>query len=289
MAQEAQTVAQSVVLSHYQAETLLLARRAGVSITAVSPDLNLTIAEVMLTPAGVRFPTGERLTWKQIEKIAGSENACFAVTDSDIHTIAVFSEQTNWMRSLYPTRGAPTTLVAGFPMHRIKDTDPYQDTLKKIAALAPISGDALDTTTGLGYTAIELAKAATSVITIELDPAALEIARLNPWSQALFDNPRITLLFGDATEKIQEFADGSFACVLHDPPTFSLAGDLYAEGFYEQLCRVVRPGGKLFHYVGDPTSKLGKRMTTGVIERLQAAGFRRVVRKAEAFGVVAYK
>lgn len=282
-------MAHSVVLSHYQAETLLNARRAGVSIAQVSPDLNRTTVEVALTPADVRFPTGERLTWKQIEKIAGSENACFTVTGSEMRTIAIFSEQTNWMRSLYPTRGAPTTLVAGFPMHRVKDTDPYQDTLKKIAALAPISGAVLDTTTGLGYTAIELAKTAIHVTTIELDPAALEIARLNPWSQDLFTNPAITVLTGDTAEKIYEFADAAFTCVLHDPPTFSLAGDLYAEDFYRQLCRVVRPGGKLFHYVGDPTSKLGKRMTTGVIERLQAAGFRRVVRKAEAFGVVAYK
>ena len=282
-------MAHSVVLSHYQAETLLLARKAGVSIVAVSPDLNLSIVEVALTPAGARFPTGEQPTWKQIEKIAASENGCYAITEDDIRTVAAFSDETSWMRSLYPTQGAPTTLVAGFPMHRVKDTDPYQDTLKKIAALAPISGTVLDTTTGLGYTAIELAKTAAHVTTIELDPAALEIARLNPWSDALFDNPRITVLLGDAAEKIHDFADGAFASVLHDQPTFSLAGDLYAEDFYRQLHRVIRPGGKLFHYVGDPASKLGKRMTTGVIARLQTAGFRRVVRKAEAFGVVAYR
>lgn len=282
-------MALSVVLSHFQAKTLLQARRAGVSIARVSLDLNLTTEEVALSPAGVAFPGGEQLVWNQIEKIAGSENACFVVENGALRSIALFSEATNWMRSLYPTRGAPTTLVAGFPMHRIKDTDPYQDTLKKIAALVPITGMLLDTTTGLGYTAIEAAKTAEHVTTIELDPAALEIARLNPWSRALFDNPAITVVVGDAAETIRAFADESFSCVLHDPPTFSLAGDLYAEEFYREVYRVVRPGGKVFHYVGDPTSKLGKRMTSSVVERLQTAGFRRVVRKAEAFGVVAYK
>lgn len=282
-------MAHLVVLSHYQAETLLAARKTGEAVARVSPDLNLSTVEVTLAADGVRFPGDEWLSWMRVEDIADSENGCFLVANDEAQPIAVFSEQTNWPRSLYPTRGAPTTLVAGFPMHRIKDTDPYEDTLKKIAAVTPITGVVLDTTTGLGYTAIEAAKTAEHVTTIELDPAALEIARLNPWSRALFDNPKITALVGDAAEMIEEFADGSFACVLHDPPTFSLAGDLYSEAFYGQIQRVLRPGGKLFHYVGDPASKLGKRMTAGVVERLQAVGFRRVVRKAEAFGVVAYK
>ena len=282
-------MAHVVVLSHYQAETLLAARAAGASRATTSLDLNLSTVEVTLMAKGVRLSETQRLSWEQVEKIAASKNGCFLVEDSDIRAIAVFSEQTHWMRSLYPTAGAPTTLVAGFPMHRIKDTDPYQDTLKKIAALSPITGEVLDTTTGLGYTAIEAARTATHVTTIDLDPAALEIARLNPWSQALFDNPRITVLVGDVAETITAWGDSVFSCVLHDPPTFSLAGDLYSEEFYGHVYRVLRRGGKLFHYVGDPASKLGKRMTAGVIARLQAVGFRRVARKAEAFGVVAYK
>jgi len=75
-----------------------------------------------------------------------------------------------------PTDGAPTMLLSGIPMHRFKDTDPHADTLCKIEALFPVTGQALDTATGLGYTAIQLAHRA-RVITIEFDPPVLEIAR----------------------------------------------------------------------------------------------------------------
>jgi predicted methyltransferase len=282
-------MAHLVVLSHYQAKPLLAARRALLDMATISPDLNRTMVAVRLSERGVILPGGELLAWHDVARIAASENSCFLVTDGEIQPVQVFSETTNWMRSLYPTAGAPTTLVAGFPMHRIKDTDPYEDTLKKIAALAPVTGNVLDTTTGLGYTAIEAARTAQRVTTLELDPAALEIARLNPWSQDLFENPRIEVMIADAIERIREFADEAFTCVLHDPPTFSLAGELYSEDFYRQLYRVLAPRGRLFHYVGDPTSKLGRRMTTSVVQRLQESGFRRVIRKAEAFGVVASK
>ena len=68
--------------------------------------------------------------------------------------------------------------------------------------IAPLSGRVLDTCTGLGYTAIEAAKTAEQVITIELDPTALEVARLNPWSRELFENPRIQQIVGDAFDEI---------------------------------------------------------------------------------------
>lgn len=282
-------MAELIVLSHYQAEPLLAARKAHRRVATTSLDLGRTTAEVRLATDHVTFPDGQRLSWQAIHKIADSENACWIVSDSSARSIQVFSETTNWARSLYPTAGAPTTLVAGFPMHRIKDTDPLEDTRKKIEAIAPVTGHVLDTATGLGYTAIEAAKTADHVTTIEYDPAALEIARLNPWSRELFDNPTITQLIGDAFEIIRDLPDETFTRILHDPPTFSLAGELYSEEFYEHAWRVLAPGGRMFHYIGDPASKFGKRMTSGVVERLLAGEFRRVVRKAEAFGVLAYK
>ena len=169
-------------------------------------------------------------------------------------------------------------LISGIPMHRIKDTNPHQDTLNKIKAIAPVKGDVLDTTTGLGYTAIEAAKTARLVITIEIDPIAQEIARLNPWSRALFNNPKITQVIGDAFDKIEQFDAESFSTILHDPPMFSLAGDLYSLAFYQQAFRVLKPNGRIFHYIGDPQSKSGARVTAGVIRRLQEAGFKRVIR-----------
>jgi predicted methyltransferase len=278
-----------IVLSHYQTRPLLAALQQGQPAATVSPDLGLTTTEVRLDADGVTFPTGETLAWDDARRVSANERQCFLLEGQAIRPIHVYSEATNWVRTLFATPSAPTTIVAGFPMHRIQDTNPREDTLKKIAAIAPIVGHVLDTATGLGYTAIEAARTAEHVTTIELDPAALELARFNPWSRELFDNPRITQLIGDAAELIETFPERSFARILHDPPILNLAGNLYSGDFYRQLYRVLTPKGQLFHYIGDLSSHSGGRTAGGVIRRLQEAGFRRVVRHPEAFGVVAFK
>jgi predicted methyltransferase len=278
-----------IILSHFQATQILEARKNGQSVVKVSLDLNLTESEVNLEPEAVLFPAGESLDWKSIEEISDNEIACYSVVENAARTIKGFSEFSGRVYGLMPTPSAPTMLISGIPMHRIKDTNPHQDTLQKIKAIAPIKGDVLDTTTGLGYTAIEAAKTARRVVTIEIDPTAQEIARQNPWSQGLFENPKITQLIGDAFDEIEKFEAESFSAIIHDPPMFSLAGDLYSLAFYQQAFRVLKHNGKIFHYIGDPESKSGIRVTAGVIRRLQDAGFKRVVRAPRAFGVVAYK
>jgi uncharacterized protein len=280
---------QPIVLSYVQVEPLLKARQQGQTSIEVSPDLGLTTVTAKLTFEDVAFPSGESLDWRSVEKISKSEVNCFILEDSTIKPIQVFSEYTNRVCSLMPTRGAPSMLIAGFVMHRIKDIDPMQDTRRKIAAISPIVGRVLDTATGLGYTTIEASKTADEVITIELDPGVQEIARLNPWSRALFQNPKIHQLMGDAYEIVQTFEDESFSRIIHDPPTFSLAGELYSGAFYQQLFRVLKRGGRLFHYIGDPKSKASGGITKGALRRLQEAGFSRVVRRPEAYGAVAYK
>jgi len=278
-----------IVLSHFQVKGLLEARAAGRDAARVSLDLGLTGSEVAIRPEGVSLPGEQLLTWQDIETISASETGCFVIEDSAPRKAQIFSEETNRLYSLMPTGGAPTMLISGIPMHRIKGTDPQQDTLQKIKSIAPVVGRVLDTATGLGYTAIAAAKTAEHVVTIELDPAALEIARLNPWSRALFDNPKITQMVGDSFEEIGELGEATFSRVIHDPPAFNLAGDLYSGEFYRQLFRVLRPGGRLFHYIGDLESKSGRVVSKGAARRLQEAGFSRVVRRPEAFALVAYK
>ncbi len=277
-----------IVLSHFQANDLLAARQAHRTAIRISLDLGLTTTEVFLTPDRLILPDAV-LAWDEVEEIARHQTACFAVADNRAGLIRGFSELTGRVYGLMPTASAPTLLISGLPMHRIKDTDPRQDTLAKIKAIAPLAGRVLDTCTGLGYTAIEAAKTAGHVTTIELDPVAHEMARSNPWSQPLFDNPKIALVIGDVFDEIQNFADGSFACIVHDPPMLSLAGDLYSGEFYAECWRVLQRNGKLFHYIGDPASKSGARTTKGVVRRLREAGFRRVTPHPQAFGVVAFK
>ena len=278
-----------MVLSHFQAAPLLAAWRAGQASLLSSGDLNLTTAPVTLDASGVTFAGGECVVWDALAAIAESESACFAVEEGHMRAIRGFSALTNRAYSLYPTEAAPTMLVSGIPMHRIKGTNPHLDTQAKIKALAPINGRVLDTTTGLGYTAIAAAATASHVLTIELDPTAQEMAAANPWSQALFHRARITQLIGDSAELVPGLDAESFDVIIHDPPTFSLAGDLYAGAFYQELYRVLKRRGRLFHYIGDLDSKSGSRVTRGVIRRLQEAGFTRISERRQAFGVVAVK
>jgi predicted methyltransferase len=278
-----------VILSSKQADALLQAKSLDGSRVGITPDLGLTTIKVQIKPEGVLFPAGQMLSWTDAARISKSVVGCFQLLEDGIDKVQVFSQMTQRPVSLMPTDGAPTMLLAGFPMHRIKGTEPQQDTRSKIQALNPHGGQALDTTTGLGYTAIELANHVMRVITIELDPAVEEIARLNPWSQTLFQDPKIERLIGDAYDVIDNFEASFFDWILHDPPTFSLAGDLYSRDFYKKLLRVLKPRGKIFHYVGDLQSRSGRSVGDGVVQRLEEVGFVQVKRSYDAFGIVASK
>jgi predicted methyltransferase len=278
-----------IVLSHLTVAPLLDAHQAGQTSTISSLDLGLTRTEVSLGPEGVDLPGGQRLSWARLEEIAQNESVCYLIKDGGAEKIQCFSEYLDRFYSLMPTQGAPTLLISGILMHRIKGIDPHRDTLVKVRTISPLQGRVLDTCTGLGYTAIQAAKVADEVVTIELDPMVLEVARLNPWSQPLFDDPRIHQIVGDTFEEIQAFEDGAFSRILHDPPMFSLAGELYSGECYRHLFRILEPKGRMFHYIGDLESRSGRNVARGVVRRLQEAGFRRVVRKPGAFGLVAYR
>jgi predicted methyltransferase len=277
-----------VVLSHFQAVDLLRHTESIGNPINVSLDLNISFQQGIIMSGGVELEGIGVLRWEDLQEIAATSNNCFTFENGIYEKILVFSELTNSTYSLYPTESAPTMLISGIPMHRIKDTTPDKDTIQKIKATRP-SGRVLDTATGLGYTAIAAAKTAQHVITVELDPAAQEICRLNPWSQELFNNPRIEQRIGDSFDVIETIQDTSLDRIIHDPPTFSLAGHLYSRDFYSEMYRVLKPGGRVFHYIGDPGSKSGRRITAGVLQRLEQVGFNQVYRVPRAFGVIAVK
>lgn len=277
------------VLSYVHAAPLLIAHQAGQAKVRTSLDLGLTTNEVALEPDGVVLPDGQWLPWEVIDEIAGNESVCYAVQDSEAIKIQRFSEVRNLSYVLMPTQRAPTVLISGIQMHRVKEIDPWQDTLAKIRTVSPVEGRVLDTCTGLGYTAIASAESAEEVVTVELDSNMLEMARLNPWSLPLFGHPRIRQVMGDSMERVQEFDPGSFTRIVHDPPMLARAGELYSGEFYGYLYRLLANRGRLYHYVGDPESRSGRNTIRGVMRRLEEAGFRRVQVRPHAFGVVAYK
>ena len=277
------------LLSIYQTRDLLAARDAGLAEIDISLDLGLSETRVHINPEGALLPGGALLPWSEIERIQAHAQALFRVTDEGgVEKVQAFSEAFGRLYSLMPTAGAPTMLISGIPMHRIKSTDPLQDTRSKIRAASP-KGRVLDTCTGLGYTAIEAARRADEVVTIELDPAVIAICRQNPWSQALFEAPNITQLIGDSFDLIAAFEDASFDRIIHDPPMFNLAGQLYSADFYRELHRVLKRGGRVFHYIGDLRSKSGRNVARSAARRLQEAGFRAVKRRPEAFGLLTFK
>jgi predicted methyltransferase len=279
----------AIILSHFQAKILLSAKDKGLEITPITLDLGLSNDQVELDAIGVHLTNNQVLGWEELRTIADSPSSCFAIDNGEVTAVQFYSDTTDRLYSLYPTQGAPSMLVSGIPMHRIKNTDPHQDTLEKIRTIKPLVGQVLDTATGLGYTAIQSSKTAENVTTIELDPVVLQVCRLNPWSQELFNNPKISQLIGDSYDVVAGMESGCFTRVIHDPPVFSLAGDLYSGDFYHELYRVMRNQSRLFHYIGDPNSKSGHSITAGVMRRLEQAGFRQVRRVPRAFGVVAVK
>ncbi|MFN3309598.1 MAG: spermine synthase, partial [Anaerolineales bacterium] len=59
--------------------------------------------------------------------------------------------------------------------------------------------------------------------------------------------------------------------------------------FYRHCFRVLRQRGRMFHYIGDLQSRMGAGLLRSVTRRLLEAGFSRVIRKPQAFGVLALK
>ena len=278
-----------MVLSHFQTRAMLSAFSDGQRAVVSSTDLNMTSAEVMLSEKGVAFGDGTVLTWDIVRLVNDNDSTCFSIENNAATPVKGYSERSGWSFNLLPTGSAPALIAAGFPMHRVKNISPLAAAELMVESIAPGTGRVLDTATGLGYTAILAAKKADRVTTVELEPVAQEIARKNPWSNELFNTLKIDQIIGNCVDIICEFASGSFSSIIHDPPAASLAGNLYSQEFYDQLFRVLLPGKKLFHYIGDPGTRSGERVTTGVMRRLHNAGFRQVIRKPVAFGAVALK
>lgn len=180
--------------------------------------------------------------------------------------------------------------INGVRMHQTARKTPFEDAEDKVRVLGVRKGDkVLDVCTGLGYSAIACMRKGAEVATLEVDENVLQLAKENPASTALFSNPKIKVVVGDAKETIKLFGEAEFDKVLHDPPRFSFAGELYSLAFYRELFRVLRKGGALFHYTGKPGERTGKSFTAGVARRLQEAGFTSVKWQEKEQGFTASK
>jgi predicted methyltransferase len=205
--------------------------------------------------------------------------------------IQFFDKKTNKFYKLVETSTWPTVLISGIRMHRTDEVDPKTDSMLKVRSLGKIFGKVLDTCTGLGYTAILAAKSPNvkMVITFEKDKNILFLAKQNPRSKPLFEDEKIFLCIHDSFLAVKAIKSNYFNFIIHDPPRFSLAPELYSQEFYNELYRILKPKGRLFHYTGKPGSKQGKNYAKGISKRLKLAGFRKTKIIEKADGIIAFK
>jgi predicted methyltransferase len=210
---------------------------------------------------------------------------------------APVARYTNSLIKLVPTQwGAPTFEIDGIKMLPTAKVSPYEDAQRKVGLIRPRGKAILDTCGGLGYFAAWCLEAqAGSVLSFEKNADVVWLRSLNPWSpvataveleltalagppaSAVAASPlgsRLTLVRGDVAAAIGSLPDRAFDAVLHDPPRFGIAGELYSRAFYDHLARVLRPRGLLFHYTGTPNKlTTGRDVPKEVASRLRQAGF----------------
>jgi predicted methyltransferase len=188
---------------------------------------------------------------------------------------------------LVPTQwGAPTFEIDGIKMLVTAQVSPYADAERKVGLIQPRGKVVLDTCGGLGYFAAWcLQGQAAKIFSYEKNPDVIWLRSLNPWSPQ--SDGRLTLTQGDIAGEIVSLPSESVGAILHDPPRFGIAGELYSQVFYDHLARVIRRKGMLFHYTGTPNKLTsGRDVPNEVAKRLRKAGF---VAELNGDGVLAEK
>lgn len=181
---------------------------------------------------------------------------------------------------LVPTPwGAPTFEIDGIKMLPTSKASPFEDARRKVALVEPRGKVVLDTCGGLGYfAACCLESGVARILSFEKNEDVLWLRTLNPWSpdpEAEASAGRLQLTHGDVSQAISGIPDASIDALLHDPPRFGIAGELYSQVFYNELARVLRRGGRLFHYTGSPNKLTsGRDVPHEVAKRLEKAGFK---------------
>ena len=260
-------------------DLLCRGRSAGESSLRCSLDLDRSTTVVELLPEhwcwqGQAFPYLEKCKDRTVYHWDGSS----------FEPIARFNGS---LIKLVPTPwGPPTFEIDGIKMLPTAQISPWDDAENKVALIQPRGKRVLDTCGGLGYFAAWCQQGgAASVQSFEKNPDVIWLRSLNPWSPRT--DAVLSLTQGDVSEQIETLDSASFDAALHDPPRFGIAGELYSQRFYDQLARVLKPGGKLFHYTGSPNRLTsGRDVPKEVAQRLRNAGF---VAELKLDGVLAAK
>jgi len=262
----------SPMLTRPVGAALRAARDSGASAWTGSLDLGRSQETVRLDAASWQ--------WRGLEIPYPPELKDRTIYHWDGEDYAAVSRYSGALIKLVPTEwGAPTFEIDGIKMLPTAKTSPIEDARRKVALVHARGQRVLDTCGGLGYfAACCLEAGAQRIDSFEKNADVLWLRTLNPWSldpDAPEHEGRLVLRHGDVSTEIASLADASFDVLLHDPPRFGIAGELYAQRFYDQLARVLRRGGRLFHYTGAPNRLTsGRDVPREVAKRLEISGFR---------------
>jgi len=260
-------------------ETLRAALRAGTPTVECSLDLDRSTTTVKVGEAGWAWE-GQRFPYPETCK----DRTIYHWDGEAFQPVARFATS---LIKLVPTQwGPPTFEIDGIKMLPTAQVSPYADAERKVALIQPRGKVILDTCGGLGYFAAWcLLGQATQVLSYEKNADVIWLRSLNPWSPGIGSG--LTLTQGDIAERIAMLPDRSVDAILHDPPRFGIAGELYSQVFYDHLARVLKRKGRLFHYTGAPNKlSSGRDVPNEVAKRLRHAGF---VAELNGDGVLAVK
>ena len=193
---------------------------------------------------------------------------CFLIRKNKLETIQFFSRETNSLYKLIPTSNKPILQISGTSMHKKE----FVDLIKKEKP----KGTILDSGTGLGYTAIQAAKTANKIITIELDPNVIEITKINPWSQELFNNPKIEFKKGNLENELPNLPNNHFDNIIQDTGEFKKTGNLFSLSHYQEIYNKLKSKRNFYHYVPRPQKTKGRSLINEIIPRLTQAGFKKI-------------
>lgn len=269
------------------ARQVLGAMDRGEDHLTISVDLNLSHGTFALCGDELILDGENRLSRAELRRIEGKENRIFCLEGGRLEVLEVRGEG---YYKLVPTDQAPLLEISGVKMHISKGVNPFESAGQMAAQVVKKGDRVLDTCSGLGYAASAALKlGAREVISVERSATVMALRKRNPWSQGIFGQ-NVHLVHADIDVYIRGLAAESFDSVIHDPPRFSLAGELYGEGFYREIHRVLKRRGALFHYTGNPQLlKRGTGFMDRAAKRLRAAGFAKVVKIPELMGLTAYK
>jgi len=209
--------------------------------------------------------------------------------DGEFYRLSLFTDKYYALRAV---KGVPMLEIDGIRMHLIRDFETPLDYSRHVIELIKIrkGQKVLDTCGGLGYTAMAAARNGANVTSVELKKEVLNLASQNPYSDGYFKNSHINIVNADSYDYIQDISDKSFDVVIHDPPTYSMAPNLYSEIFYEQVFRVLKMNGLFYHYVGNPNSKYKKKnIYVDTIEKLKKIGFSKIKINRKSQGIICRK